>query len=194
MKSHRLAIGLLVSLLVVSAVVAVAWWEDHRLIYPTPETESAFLRNYTPAQTIDRFRENEFSGTLRNMAAGAGLSFVHREGGFDFYVVLRREKWIPLMNALRNDALQQLANSGAEVLSQGGNPTDGFHFDYRANKSIGRLTVCPLAITPSSLIRRNMVLPQGMEDVTVTIEQIEQWFPKGGVTIQPSSTTIVHSC
>ena len=80
------------------------------------------------------------------------------------------------MNALGADALQQLANNGAEVLSQSGNPQEGFRFDYRINQSIGSLRILPLAI--GTLIQRNISLPEGLEDVTVKIEQTEQWFPK----------------
>ena len=192
MKSHRLAIGLLVPLFLASTVVAVALWNHFRLLYPTPETESLFLKNYTPEPIIDRFRENEGFSHARHNSGGAGRTFVDHQAGFEFYVVLRREKWMPLMNALREDVLQQLANKGAEVLSQSGNPREGFHFDYRANKSIGSLTILPLAITPPLQIRRNMPLPQGMEDVTVKIEQTEKWFPKGAGTIHISLKSLVH--
>jgi hypothetical protein len=94
---------------------------------------------------------------------------------------------MPLMNALRDDALQQLANNGAEVLSQSGDSSDGFHFDYKINHSIGSLIISPFAI--HSHIRRNMPLPHGLEDVTVNIEQTEQWFPKKTGTIRISKTT-----
>ena len=67
------------------------------------------------------------------------------------------------MNALRDDALQQLSNNGAEVLSQSGNSQDGFRFDYKINQSIGSLRILPLTTHPH--IRRNMPLPQGKEDL-----------------------------
>ena len=76
--------------------------------------------------------------------------------------------------ALRDDALQQFANNGAEVLSQSGNSQDGFRFDYRLNQSTGSLRILPVAT--NSHVQRNMPLPQGMEDVT-KIEQTEKWFP-----------------
>jgi hypothetical protein len=183
MKSHRLAIGLSIPLLLASTVGAVALWHHSRLLYPTPDTESVFLKNYTPEHTIDRFREKESFSLARHIGGGAGRTFVDHRAGFEFFVVLRPEKWASLMNALRDDVLQQLANNRAEVLSRSGNPRDGFHFDYRVNKSIGSLTILPLAITSGLQIRRNMSLPQGMEDVTVKIEQTEQWFPKGAGTI-----------
>ena len=81
-----------------------------------------------------------------------------------------------LMNALRDDAQQQLASNGAEVLRQSGNPQDGFRFDYKITQSTGSLRILPVAT--SSRVQRNMPLPQGMEDATVKIEQTERWFPK----------------
>jgi hypothetical protein len=195
MKSHVLAIRLWVPLLLVSTAVAIAWWQQSRVFYATPETESVFLKNYTPEHIIECFRERESFSQARNFGSAAGYTFVGHQAGFQFFVVLRPEKWMPLMNALRDDVLQQLANNGAEVLSQNGNPHDGFHFDYRLNKSIGSLTILPLGTTPPSQIHRNTPLPQGMGDVTVKIEQTEKWFPKGAGTsrsaLQASSSMLV---
>ena len=193
MKSHRLAIALFVPFLLACIVGAVAWRRHFRLYYPTPETESAFLKSYTPEHVIDHFREKEpvenFSHE-QDVSDGAGRTSVTHERGFQFHPVLRREKWIPLMNALGADALQQLANNGAEVLSQGGNPHDGFRFDYRINQSIGSLRILPLAT--DTLLRRNISLPEGLEDVTVKIEQTEQWFPKKMSVIRISFPSSVH--
>lgn len=148
MKSHRW-IWLSVPLFLACIAVVIDSWHHRHLVYPTPETESAFLKSYTPEHVIDRFREvsQSFSHT-RHSGGGAGRTFVTHQAGFDFYVVLRREKWMPLMNSLRDNVLQQLANNGAEVLSQSGGPREGFHFDYKFNRSIGSLTISPLVITP----------------------------------------------
>jgi hypothetical protein len=174
MKSHRLAIALFVPVLLACIVGLVAC--HFSLYYPTPETESAFLKSYTPEHVIDRFREKWGSSHSRSFGSSAGRDFVPHNAGFEFDVVLRRESWMPLLNALRDDARQQLANNGAEVLSQSGNSQDGFRFDYKINQSTGSLRISPLAI--HSHIRRNMPLPQGLEDVSVKIEQTEKWFPK----------------
>jgi len=153
----------------------------------TPETESAFLKSYTPEQVIDRFRENLGSSHTRNFGSSAERAFVPHEAGFQFCVVLRRENWMPLMNALRDDALQQLSSNGAEVLSQSGNSQDGFRFDYKVNQSTGSLRILPLATT--SLVHRRMPLPQGLEDVTVKIEQSEKWFPNKVGILRVSKAT-----
>ena len=184
MKSYRLAIALFIPFALACILGVVAF--RHRLLYATPETESTFLKSYTPEHVIDRFREKWGSSRTRNFGGGAGHTFVTHEAGFGFHFVLRREHWMSLMNALGDDALQQLANSGAEVLSQSGNPRAGFRFDYEINQSIGSLIILPLAI--NSHVRRNMSLPEGLEDVDVEIQQTEQWYPTKIGVIRASAT------
>jgi hypothetical protein len=191
MKSHRKVIGLLV-LLFLACIGAVALWQHLHRSYPiTTETESAFLKSYTPEKvTKPPLIENWGYSTGHGMSAGAGRDSVSHKGFFESQVVLRPEQWEPLMNALRDDASRQLANSGAEVLSQGGDPRDGFHFDYKLGRSSGSLTISPLK--PNAGVQRNHSLPKGMEDVTVRIEQTERWFPKATGTIRTSATNVVQ--
>jgi|tagenome__1003787_1003787.scaffolds.fasta_scaffold20824865_3 hypothetical protein len=190
MKSYRLAIAIFVPFLLACIVGAVALRRHSRLYYATPETESAFLKNYTPEHVIDCFRENWGVSHGRGFGSSAGRDFVPHEAGFQFDVVLRRENWMSLMNALRDDVLQQLARNGAEVLGQSGDPRDGFRFDYKIKQSMGSMRISPLAI--NSHTQRNMRLPEGMVDVTVKIDQTEQWFPKRFGTISASSTRFIH--
>ena len=186
MRSNRLAIALFLPVLLASVVGGVAC--NLGVYNGTPETESAFLKTYTPEHVIDRFCEKEGSSHTQNFGSSSGRFFVPHVGGFEFHVVLRRENWISLMSALGDDARQQLANSGAEVLSQSGNSQDGFRFDYKLNQSTGSLRILPVATT--SQVHRNMPLPQGMEDVTVKIEQTEKWFPnKMGVILASKATS-----
>ena len=86
------------------------------------------------------------------------------------------------MNALHEDVLQQLADNNAEILSQRGDLLDGFHFDYRINRSAGWLTISPIAVDT----RNQRRLPQGMETVTVKIEETEKWFPNSAAMIGAS--------
>jgi len=142
---------------------------------------------------IDHFREmSQSSSHQEHSGGGAGRTFLAHQAGAEFHFVLQREKWMPLMKALRDDALQQLANSGAEVLSQSGDPRDGFRFDYKINKSFGSLTITPLSIAPHWLTRRDQVSPDGTVDATVKIEQTEKWFPKGFGGVQLSVTSSFH--
>jgi hypothetical protein len=174
MKSHLKNVGLLV-LLVLAFIGALTIWQYLYLylhFYPAPEPESPFLKSYTPEPAIKPFIENwGYSG-----GHSMGTDSVSHHGGFESDVVLRPEKWEPLMNALRDDASRQLANSRAQVLSQSGDPHDGFHFNYKFGKSCGSLAILPLK--PDTGMRRNSPLPKGLEDVTVQIEQTERRCPK----------------
>jgi hypothetical protein len=190
MKSHRLAIALFVPFVLACMVGATALWHYPHLYYATPETESAFLKSYTPKRVIDRFRAKESFSHTRSFGSTAGRSSVSHEAGFEYYIVLPSENWMSLMNALGDDALQQLANDGAEVVSHSGSPRNGFRFDYKMNHSIGSLTILPSAI--ECHVRRNRSLPEGLEDVTVKIKQTEQWYPAGIGIIRIGSTSSVR--
>jgi len=75
---------------------------------------------------------------------------------------------MPLMNDLRDDASAQLVVNGAQILIQTGDANTGFHFEYKLGKSIGTLTISPLAQT--SVIHRVTPLCKGLVDVTARID------------------------
>jgi hypothetical protein len=184
MKSHPILVGLSILLLAVCVDVAPGIWNKLHTLYPTPETESAFLKNYTPKSVIERFEADMGSSSMHHSGGGAGREFVTHSGGFQWFFAMRSEKWMPLMNALRDDVSAQLVGNGAQILSQSGGARDGFHFEYKLGKSIGTLTISPLQKT--SLIHRATPLCKGLVDVTARIEQTETWFPKEPGTITVS--------
>jgi len=179
MKSHQILIGLSVLLLTICGVIAAqVIWDRAHTLYPTPETESAFLKNYTPLHVIDQFRCNESWSPLEQSGSGAGEKFVTRTGGFDLFFVMRSDKRLPLMTALDNDVYQQLVLNGAQILNRSGDPHSGFQYDYKIGKSIGSLMISPVAIPSPSPIHSSYPLPDGTVDVRVQIEEREMWFPK----------------
>jgi hypothetical protein len=184
MKSHPILAGLSVLLLSVCVAVAPGIWDQLHTLYPTPETESSFLKNYTPKSVIERFDAEKGSSYGQHSGGGAGRKFVTHTAGFDWYFAMRSEKWMPLMNALRDDASAQLVANGAQILSQTGDANVGFQFEYKLGRSIGTLTISPLGQT--SLIHRATPLCKGLVDVTAHIEQTERWFPKepGTITVR----------
>jgi hypothetical protein len=184
MKPHPILVALSVLLLAVCVAVAPGIWDQLHTLYPTPETETSFLKNYTPKSVIERFEAEKGSSYGQHTGGGAGPKFVTHEGEFDWHFAMRAEKWMPLMNALRDDVSAQLVGNGAQILSQSGDPRDGFSFQYKLGKSIGTLTISPLAT--DSLINRATPLCKGLVDVTVRIEQTETWFPKepGMITVR----------
>jgi hypothetical protein len=183
MKFHPLLLGFSILVLAVCVVVAPGIWDQLHMFYPTPETESAFLKRYTPKRVIAQFDVEEGSSCGQNAGAGAGREFVTHTGGFDCHFAMQSAKWMPLMNTLRDDASAQLVGNGAQILSQSGDPGDGFHFEYKLGKSIGTLTISPLLV--DSEIHRPTPLCKGLVDVNARIQQTETWFPKepGMITV-----------
>jgi hypothetical protein len=152
------------------------------MFYPSPETQSAFLKNYTPTNVLNRFNKGQGGSYLDGRTAEAGHESVTHTATFNGYFALSSETWMPLMDALRDDVATQLVGNGARILGQGGDARAGFHFDYKLGKTVGSVTISPLELTP--LLSRRMPLPNGMVDAHTSIEVAEKWFPKEPGLIQ----------
>jgi hypothetical protein len=176
MKLNRGSSVIFVLLLACGSIAIADMWERAHTIYATPETESAFLKNYTPKRVIEQFEDEAGLSLLNHNGGGAGSKFATHTAGFEVYFALRSEKWTPVMNALRDDVATQLAADGAQILSQSGDAHTGFHFDYKIGQKHGLADHLPLATT--NLIHRVTPLPEGTADVTARIEFTEKWFPK----------------
>ena len=193
MKSRRPLIALSVLLLTISVVGVPLVWDRVHTIYPTPlsltpETESAFLKNYTPTNVLNRFNNGQasYSG---GRTAGAGQESVTHTARFDGLFALCSEKFMPLMDALKDDVTTQLVGNGARILSQVGEAPAGFHFDYKLGKTVGSVTISPLELPPH--VSRRMQLPC-MVDVHTSIEVAEKWSPKESGLIQVSVNNSIH--
>ena len=74
---------------------------DHlHTLYLTPETESAFLKNYTPKRVIEQFESGEPSSFGHHSGGTAGREFFTHQAGFQWHLSTRAEEWITLMIAL----------------------------------------------------------------------------------------------
>ena len=186
MKSPRVLIALSVLLLTVGWLI---WDRVHTPLSLSPETESAFLKNYTPTNILNRFNEGQasYSG---GRGAAAGHDSVTHTARFDGNFALCSEKFMPLMDALSDDVAAQLVGNGARILSQIGEAPAGFHFDYKLGKTVGSVTISPLELPPhvsgTSTLSRSMPHPNCMVEVHTSIEVAEKWFPKDPGFIQVS--------
>ena len=175
MKSPRVLITLSVLLLTVGVVAVPLIWDRVHTFYPTPETESAFLKNYSPTNVLNRFNDGQASSSS-GRSAGAGYESVAHTANFEGYLALCSEKFMPLMDALRDDVAAQLVGNGARVLSQIGVAQAGFHFDYKLGKTVGSVTISPLELTP--LLTQTIPRPNCMVGVHTRIDVAEKWSPK----------------
>jgi hypothetical protein len=165
-------------LLMVSGGAFWIIWDNSHLLYATPETETAFLKSYTPQHVIEQFQCNERwgHGAASGNSAGAGKAFVTHEANFSSFFPMRSDKLLPLTIALNDDVAAQLNLTGAQILSRGGDARTGFHYDYKLGKSLGRVTISPVSL--DSGIHRAMLLPKQMVDVATKVELAEKWYPK----------------
>jgi hypothetical protein len=77
MKSHRMLVGFsVVLLLTICGVVVQVIWDRVHTLYPTPDTESAFLKNYTPKHVIEEFESELPSSYGQHSGGEAGRKFV----------------------------------------------------------------------------------------------------------------------
>jgi hypothetical protein len=154
-RDHPILIAFTILVFGMCILVAPAVWDHFHTWYPTPETESAFLKNYTPKSVIERFQEPKENSSHSDHKGGmAGSESVTHSAGFEWQFAMRPEKWMRLMDALQDYVRSQLVGSGAQILSQSGDARDRFHFEYKLGNSVGTLTILPLRI--DSAIHRAM--------------------------------------
>jgi hypothetical protein len=165
---------------------------DHfSYIYPTPETESAFMKNYSPKTVIEQFqRKNEGANQTNTVSAGAGREFASHESVFESRFVIKSSDWMPLLLALDDDLSSQLSRQGAEILTHTGEPRDGYNTQYRTDKSLGEVVLEPLRlISVTSLSGPRAILQDDEQAVDLRITIREKWFKTkpGMITVKVSS-------
>ena len=194
MKSSRVSIALYF-LLLSALLVAVGWrtWDSVHMYPATPETESAFLKNYTPANVLNPFNDGQASYS-KGRGDEAGYEAVTHTANFEGYFALCSEKFMPLMDALRDDVAAQLVGNGASILSQIGVAQAGFHFDYKLGKTLGSVTIAPLQLTPDLVGTLSRSTPQAncMVSVQTRVDVTEKWFAQEPSLIQVSANNSIQ--
>src|SRR5580658_5131118 len=109
MKARPVFVVLSIPLLIVIIFVSPRAFQDQHLVYPTPETESVFLKNYSPRSVVEPFESKQFNSQwLDHESDAAGEGFASHDGAFWGTIAIRPENWMSLMTALNNDASTQL--------------------------------------------------------------------------------------
>ena len=175
---RRLSIILLVVALATVTGAALVHFESSRLLYPTPDTESAFLKNYSPEAAIKPFLSDFGWSSSGGHDGGSGHDYVTHRGRFELHGVMRPEMFVPLQRALINDVPLQLRAYGAQIIVEKDSPLGVHSVDYQLGKSIGRVMILPVTTGPSDVTRHAVPLPAGVVDAMIRIRQSELWFPK----------------
>lgn len=155
---------LLLCLAIFRVVVAKA-----DVVYPNPETESAFLRGYTLENAI--VPGTPFtSGSGGPDSAGRGCASHQRE--FQFWFAIPSGNETAVMAALRRDLESRLTRQGSRITAAHGDLRKGFQFDYAAGHSKGSVIVDPLEIADAPPAG----LPLGQIAVKLRIRISETWY------------------
>jgi hypothetical protein len=142
-----LAPTLAIVALAIGAVVAYQAVVDRFFtVHATPETESAFLKQYKPELVVDEFRLKSSFGWQNSMSAGSGRESAIHSGDYQSDVAIDPGNWTSLMSAMNDDLSAQLSRSGAQILDQSGDVRDGYRFDYKLGKTFGSVVISPLKI------------------------------------------------
>jgi hypothetical protein len=179
MRSTRNLIGLSI-LAVVGLGALVPMLDCLFTVNPARETESAFLKNYTPQSTTEQFQSKQIGPQWTiNVKAAAGKQFASHQRDFHGQLAIDPQNWMVLMSSISTDLSTQLSHYGAQILAQSGDARDGFRFDYRLSKTLGSVVISPLKVVS---------VPSGVNEnlaITLDIAIEEKHFRK-----EPSLITV----
>jgi len=153
--------------------------DQARLVSPTRENESAFLKTYTPNKVIDRFKAAEYSEQLSGASGGAGRGFATHAEDFEPTLVINTKDWVAVMQALRDDIASRLAAQSGEIVEESGSPVDGFQIKYAIGNSQGTVAVEPLRSVAASSLAGMGPAPDKVT-INLRIRINEKWFQAQG--------------
>lgn len=147
-KSRKLLKPLLITLPTLLLCVAIFRIVVARadIVYPNPETESAFLKSYTLANAIVPGSPLA-SGVSGPDSAHHGCASHQRE--FQFWVAIPRGRDLAVMAGVRRDIESRLTRQGSQIIGASGDPLAGFQYDYAVGKTKGSVFIDPLVLADS---------------------------------------------
>lgn len=155
------------------ASVVVNWVADYGMVYPTVETQSSFLKNYSPADVIARYDAHQGTSLGDGLSSDAGHGFASHVRTLDFYFATRTENAPVIPKALCDDSVLALQGNRMRVINEVPTPEGGYRIRYVGGKTEGTVTVAPVAANDA--IRRRMPLPPDKRDVKAEIRIEEKW-------------------
>ena len=177
------AILLFVMLFVVGVGLGLRAWEQSHRVKDTPETKSAFLKNYNPKNAVEPFLCGQYLSLGGGGGVGADTKSIQHTADFMVAFSMVPDKKLALMTALNEDVNNQLIHNGAQILSRTGDLASGFHYAYRLGKATRTVMIPPVRLMgPTGLLDRQA----GRVGIDARVELNETWFPKEEAAIQAS--------
>jgi hypothetical protein len=144
------------------------------IVYPTPDTESAFLKAYSPNSTIEQYKDARVAAMTNGRTAAADKGFASYEENFEPIVVIRNEEWVALIQDLRKDVALQLAAQKAAIFEESGSVDSGFKVRYAIGHSEGTVTIDPLQTLDGSQLGTGRTAETATVRLRIRIQ--EKWF------------------
>ena len=135
MKARRHTVLVLVTLLLLIGFVVA---NTLRYRYsPSPEHESAFLRNYSPRPVIELFAKQDPINLGSGIGSGSGWKFVTNQRTINTMFAMEADRRASLMNALSEDMAALLTRNGAKFSRGAGTPQADFTFPIKMERAPG---------------------------------------------------------
>jgi hypothetical protein len=148
--------------------------DQARLVSPTSETGSAFLKTYSPNKVIDRSKVVAFSEQLSVTSGGACCGCATHPEEFEPTLVINTGDRVALMQGLRDDIDSRLAVQSGEIVEKSGTAVEGFKIKYAVGKSEGTVAVEPVKSVASSMEGVGSSLDKVAVSLHISIN--DKWF------------------
>jgi hypothetical protein len=164
-------------LLVVGVIILQVGFLIHqaRLVYPRPETQSTFLKNYSPAKTIEAFDLKQGGSSGGGGGSGAGDKFATHEKRFSFQFFINAQQRDALAKALAEDVSAQLLRSGANIIATEHTADGTVSFRYVSGHTQGEAVVEPIK-TGGRDYPLEFKPPANRPEVTTRVNIKEKWY------------------
>ena len=142
------------------------------VVNPNSETESAFLRSYTIENAI-KSGIPFWSSLSGPNSAGRGCAFHQRKFQYGFAIASGNEAGV--MTAVQQDLESRLSRKGSQIITEKGNPREGFQFEYATGSINGTVTVDPLVVQDATSVAGKAGLLSGQTALKLRVRISETW-------------------
>jgi hypothetical protein len=179
MKIVRVLLGVLVGCWLCGAVVFAV--QERRIVYPTAENKSSFLKSYTPNSVVEKFKVDATGSEAWEASDGAETGFATHMVSYEPTLAIESSDWTALMEALKDDIDSRLTAQSAQIVGESGNAADGFKINYVLGKSEGTVAVDPIHTVAH---QPGMEIGAGTVQVRFRIQIREKWFKSVDRTVR----------